>query len=266
MLLRSITEHVKSQNWLAVGIDFVIVVFGVFIGIQVSDWNDNRKTVARAAVLTERLIADFRREAWNVAFVYQYNADVLAIAERTLRLLTADAEASNRDLLIYAFRASQFSRFTQNRGTYDELVATGGIGLIADDELRKLAEYYFNTRLFDDIQNTGIQSRYREIYRETTPRLIHREIREKCGDGANDGDVAGDFSSLKIVLDFECAPELPTATIDVAAAALRNNTAIVPALRLRIATLETELADIRGIFADTLLARFGGGWKPEVET
>ena len=42
MLLRRITEHVRAQNWFAVGIDFVIVVVGVFIGIQVSNWNDKR--------------------------------------------------------------------------------------------------------------------------------------------------------------------------------------------------------------------------------
>ena len=42
MLLRRITEHVKAQNWTAVALDFVIVVVGVFIGIQVSNWNDAR--------------------------------------------------------------------------------------------------------------------------------------------------------------------------------------------------------------------------------
>ena len=36
MLLRSITKHVGEQNWVAVAIDFVIVVVGVFIGIQVA--------------------------------------------------------------------------------------------------------------------------------------------------------------------------------------------------------------------------------------
>lgn len=40
MILRRITEHVKAQNWFAVAIDFVIV--GVFIGIQVSNWNAAR--------------------------------------------------------------------------------------------------------------------------------------------------------------------------------------------------------------------------------
>ena len=33
MLLRRVIEHVNTQNWFAVGIDFVIVVVGVVIGI-----------------------------------------------------------------------------------------------------------------------------------------------------------------------------------------------------------------------------------------
>ncbi len=33
MILRRITEHVNAQNWFAIGLDFLIVVVGVFIGI-----------------------------------------------------------------------------------------------------------------------------------------------------------------------------------------------------------------------------------------
>lgn len=42
MLLRSVTKHVRDQNWFAVGVDFIIVVVGVFIGLQVANWNDTR--------------------------------------------------------------------------------------------------------------------------------------------------------------------------------------------------------------------------------
>ena len=42
MILRRITKHVKDQNWFAVVLDFFIVVAGVFIGLQVSNWNDAR--------------------------------------------------------------------------------------------------------------------------------------------------------------------------------------------------------------------------------
>ena len=42
MILRRITEHVKSQNWFAVWLDFIIVVVGVFFGIQIGNWNASR--------------------------------------------------------------------------------------------------------------------------------------------------------------------------------------------------------------------------------
>jgi hypothetical protein len=40
MILSRVIEHVKHQNWTAVALDFVIVVLGVFIGIQVSNLNE----------------------------------------------------------------------------------------------------------------------------------------------------------------------------------------------------------------------------------
>ncbi len=40
LLLRRITEHVKTQNWTAVALDFAIVVVGVFMGIQLGNLNE----------------------------------------------------------------------------------------------------------------------------------------------------------------------------------------------------------------------------------
>ncbi len=61
MLLRRITEHVKAQNWTAVGLDFVIVVVGVFIGIQVSNWNETRVDRADEEIFLGRLHGDITR-------------------------------------------------------------------------------------------------------------------------------------------------------------------------------------------------------------
>ena len=54
MLLRRVMQHVKDQNWFAVCIDFLIVVVGVFIGIQVSA---ARAEAARADSYLQRLYA-----------------------------------------------------------------------------------------------------------------------------------------------------------------------------------------------------------------
>ena len=55
MLLRRVTQHVKEQNWFAVFVDFFIVVVGVFIGIQVANWNDTQNNKAGLVTTLERL-------------------------------------------------------------------------------------------------------------------------------------------------------------------------------------------------------------------
>lgn len=60
MLLRRVIDHVNAQNWFAVGLDFVIVVVGVFIGIQVANWNDERLENVRKVQIVEALTADLK--------------------------------------------------------------------------------------------------------------------------------------------------------------------------------------------------------------
>ncbi len=58
MILRRVTQHVKGENWFAVGLDFVIVVVGVFIGIQVANWNEARLANVRKTQIVEALTTD----------------------------------------------------------------------------------------------------------------------------------------------------------------------------------------------------------------
>src|SRR4051812_39978670 len=55
MILRRITEHLKQQHWTAIAIDLGIVVLGVFIGLQVNNWNEARNDRARERIYLERL-------------------------------------------------------------------------------------------------------------------------------------------------------------------------------------------------------------------
>ncbi len=42
MILRRVIAHLRKQEWTAIAIDFLIVVLGVFVGLQVSNWNAAR--------------------------------------------------------------------------------------------------------------------------------------------------------------------------------------------------------------------------------
>jgi len=44
MILRRVIDHFRKQEWTAIAIDFLIVVIGVFVGLQVSNWNGQRQT------------------------------------------------------------------------------------------------------------------------------------------------------------------------------------------------------------------------------
>jgi len=60
MLLRRITKHVTDQNWFAVFIDFLIVVVGVFIGIQVANWNEARVEAEREQEVLVAILDDLQ--------------------------------------------------------------------------------------------------------------------------------------------------------------------------------------------------------------
>jgi len=58
MILRRVIAHVRKQEWSAIGVDFVIVVFGVFFGIQVANWNEARQDRARERVYLKRIASE----------------------------------------------------------------------------------------------------------------------------------------------------------------------------------------------------------------
>jgi hypothetical protein len=58
LLLRRVIDHVREQNWTAIGIDFVIVVVGVFIGLQVQQWADAQRQGRLERTYTEKLQAE----------------------------------------------------------------------------------------------------------------------------------------------------------------------------------------------------------------
>jgi len=58
MMLRRAFEHMKHQHWTAFGIELVIVVLGVFAGMQVSNWNQARVESERTVLVLDAFRAD----------------------------------------------------------------------------------------------------------------------------------------------------------------------------------------------------------------
>jgi hypothetical protein len=139
MLLRRVIDHVKSENWFAVGIDFAIVVVGVFVGIQVSNWNGERIERQQERELLTRLYEDFvesvNGQQRDLDFLDQQFSDQVVI----LKSLT-DCNVAPEDSL--AFQRGIVTLGYINpprlfRRTIDELASAGKMDVIQNSEIRE---------------------------------------------------------------------------------------------------------------------------------
>lgn len=190
---RRIMEHARKLGWPAIGIELVIVIVGVFIGLQVSNWNVEREARQRGAMFAERLKADLREEAWYYQLQIEYSRDVLANAERAVDALSGRSADLDEALLVSAYRATQYKQRARRRATYDELVSTGTLGLIKGQTLRNTALQVYNLPTLDNVAREGMQSRYRETFRMTVPNEVQRKLGSCCGDRLV---RAGDYEGL----------------------------------------------------------------------
>lgn len=242
MILRRIVAHVKGQHWTAIFIDLVIVVLGVFIGTQVSNWNTERETRQKAAIFTDRLRADLKVEAWAFEYLIAYNRDILASADRALASLSGERPLSDEQFLVNAYRATQFEFIDRHRATFDELTSTGTISLIADQKMRETAMQVYSSSVIDQILEEGLHSQYRLLFRESVPAAVQHALLARCGDR----NVALlDYTSIVGSLDYPCTLGLPAEQMHVAAEALRSRDRFVPTLQLRFADTESALANLQ---------------------
>lgn len=58
MIPRRISHHIKEQNWFAVLLDLIVVVAGIFIALQVSQWHSSNEQQAERIYLLEKLAED----------------------------------------------------------------------------------------------------------------------------------------------------------------------------------------------------------------
>lgn len=138
MLLRRITEHVKAQNWTAVALDFVIVVVGVFIGIQVANWNEARADRVEERQLLTRL-HDETKALLNIQR-YEYSRHLPrleAMGAIPTLLFTASVD---RDLTNIECRLIAISHWlpapSDELPILEESIATGRFDLISSEDVR----------------------------------------------------------------------------------------------------------------------------------
>lgn len=202
MLLRRVMLHVRNQDWIAVTIDFAIVVVGVFIGIQVSNWNDARLREATAQEYIERLREDLRGNRDDVTQRIAYFTRVREHAVSALEALDTPRESLGQQFVIDIYQASHMLDREFGRDTYDEILSVGANNAISDVAIRQRLSN-FHRSIKAQLRLLDIIPPYRDIVRTIYPYSVSLKMRSACGDVVTTGE-AGEPA---IVLPAQCDPD-----------------------------------------------------------
>lgn len=161
MLLRRVIEHVRDQNWTAVAIDFLIVVIGVFVGIQVANWNEARADRAAYKAALGRLGAEIDT---NLASLDAFDVDMqgsLAKGTRALTVLQScvDSDENRRivDAGLDTIRST--SGLHPRRNALDDIASNPR--LLAQQSRAERQRFSELLYYFDVLQRTADRAEYR---------------------------------------------------------------------------------------------------------
>jgi len=181
MIPSRITKHVKEQNWFAVGVDFLIVVIGILLAFQITEWAGARSDRAREAQIIGDLLADLDidRRQYATAITageYRIGAANVSLVAAGLSPIEFDLQQLNADLARCAFETPALASFpagrldslwsdvvigyhpTPSTSTYDTMVGAGDIRIIRDRAIVREIQVYHNAAQAVIEQNSKLLS------------------------------------------------------------------------------------------------------------
>lgn len=108
MILRKLADAIARQDWFVAVLEMLIVVIGLFVGLQLDGWNEIRAVYAMEALESAAVVAD----------------------DPCQFLASISGASSSFYPVLY-------------RHTFDEIVSSGDLKLIRNDQLKdELSQYY----------------------------------------------------------------------------------------------------------------------------
>jgi hypothetical protein len=131
-------KHVTDQNWFAVGLDVLVVITGIFLGMQVTEWNESRK---------DRIDGqDFMKRFHNEILAVEKTSS--RVRERRLNLISPLTDAAiivfgknksnvlTDDHCLALATSHYFNIAISDLPSLTELMSAGRVSILEDHQLR----------------------------------------------------------------------------------------------------------------------------------
>ncbi len=171
MILQKLASAIRRQDWFQVVIEVLIVIIGIFLGLQVQSWNEQRMERVEEAEYIARLHDDFTESVVTNDFNVQNATNQWEDGKKVITMLErCELPYEERDLFARGFHgAGKFLPIILNTTTIDELNSTGKYQVIQNVGLRK--------EISDHLQDVN---RLANIFRMVNDNIVpHTTILEK---------------------------------------------------------------------------------------
>ncbi len=237
MALRKLGQRLREHDWFAALLELTIVIAGILIALQVSNWNQDRHDRTRADNYLRRLHTSLLgdRESMDATLGYwrqvsEYGRGAMAHAESGQRV-----HDSNWKTVLAYYQASQLMPFELDETTFVEMRSTGDLTQVGDELLRTRLAAYYSITSGGSIRANVLRHdpEYRRQIRGLTPWPVQEYIWSRC------------FRQLEGIRQelLDCpAPITETAAADLLDT-FRTSPTLVQQLRFWMSTLRvSELA------------------------
>lgn len=179
MFLKRLERDAARYDWFGAAVEVGIVLVGVFLGIQASNWNQGRLDRAEGRDYRAGLVRDLESNQRELAFFVHYYGQILGHAEAASAALDRPVSDHPGDFIISAYEASNHIPQPVRRATYDEVQAAGKASFLGEQSLRdQITNYYVGVatmqRLFD------IVPPYRDTIRSALPYPVQVQVLKDC--------------------------------------------------------------------------------------
>ena len=167
----------KTSKYLKYAIgEIVLVVIGILLALQISEWNTNYKRHKEEVQLLKDIHKEFLENKEQLKLVKSYHVMTYEATETLLNMMPIDLSKIKIDSLVSLLDKIYYNwTFNPQMSTINTLINTSSFDLISNVELRKLLQNW--TDLYLDYNEDEIAARYQVINFHRPYMIKHYETR-----------------------------------------------------------------------------------------
>ena len=155
MILNRLSKAIRKQDWFTVVLEFVIVVFGIFVGLQANEWAQERQDRKHELAALERLFLESQNALQLLDQDLQGILQMNRLRRNAVQFVDSNAPVPENQLplKIGINTLARFPALVPVSVTYDELKSSGQMQLIRSAALRdQVAEFHTALARFNQLQ------------------------------------------------------------------------------------------------------------------